>query len=95
MILNQNLAFSGVLGYPRLAVVGELGSNNIKSSWFLLLMFLYLPLAIWLSLVLVVLLSLTGACSPGLLALLGDEGQDLGADSSVAQGQLQGADGNL
>jgi hypothetical protein len=47
--------FSSVLGYPRLAMVGELSSDDAKYPWFLLLMFLPLPLAIWLSLVLVVL----------------------------------------
>jgi hypothetical protein len=35
-----------------LAVVGELGSDGAKWHWFLLLIFLSLPLAIWLSLVL-------------------------------------------
>jgi hypothetical protein len=44
--------FSGVLGYPGIAVVGELGSNDAKYLWFLLLMFLLLPLTIWISLVL-------------------------------------------
>jgi hypothetical protein len=44
--------FSGVLGYPGLAVVGELGSNGTKQHWLLLLIFLYSPSAIWLSLVL-------------------------------------------
>jgi hypothetical protein len=44
--------FSDVLRYPTLAVVGELGSDDPKQPWFLLLMFLPLPLAIWLSLVL-------------------------------------------
>ena len=45
--------FSGVLGYLELAVVGELGSDDAK---LLLVRFLYLPFAIWLSLV--ILLSL-------------------------------------
>ena len=44
--------FSGVLRYPGLAVVGELVSVDSKQPWFLLLIFLPLPLAIWLSLVL-------------------------------------------
>jgi hypothetical protein len=30
VILDQNLAFSGVLGYPRLAVMGELGFDDTK-----------------------------------------------------------------
>ena len=50
--------FSGVLGYPGLAIVGELGSDAAIMPWFLLVMFLPLPLAIWFSLVL---LSLAGA----------------------------------
>ena len=44
--------FSGVLGYPGLAVVGQLGSNGAMLPWFLLAMLLCLPFAIWLSLVL-------------------------------------------
>jgi hypothetical protein len=38
--------FSGVLWYPGLAVVGELGSDDAKYPSFLLLRFLHLPLAI-------------------------------------------------
>ena len=38
--------------YPGLAMVGELGSDDDKLPWFLLLMFLCLPPDIWLSLVL-------------------------------------------
>jgi hypothetical protein len=41
-----------VLGYPELAVAGELGSDDPIVYWLLLLMVLHLPLAIWLSLVL-------------------------------------------
>jgi hypothetical protein len=41
-----------MLGNPELAVMGELGSNGAKWHWYLLLMFLSLPLAIWLSLLL-------------------------------------------
>ena len=44
--------FSGVLGYPGLAVVGHLGYDDSNWHWFLLLMFLCLPLDIWLSLML-------------------------------------------
>ena len=44
--------FSGVLGYPGLAVLGELGSDEAKQTWFVSFMFLPLSLAIWLSLVL-------------------------------------------
>lgn len=42
----------GVLGYPGLAVVGELSSDGTKLNWLLLLMFLCLPFSILLSLVL-------------------------------------------
>jgi hypothetical protein len=45
--------FSGVSVYPGLAVVEELSSDYAKQPCCLLLMFLCLPLAIWLSLVLV------------------------------------------
>jgi hypothetical protein len=44
--------FSCVLVYPGLGVVGELRSDDAEYPWFLLLMFLCLSLAIWLSLVL-------------------------------------------
>ena len=46
--------FSGVLGYPRLTVVGELSSDAAILTRFLLVTFLCLPFAIWLSLALVV-----------------------------------------
>ena len=46
MILDLNLAFSGVLGYPGLTVVGILGSDDPEWSWFLLVRFLCLPYAI-------------------------------------------------
>ena len=39
--------FSGVLGYPGLAIVGVLGSYDAMWSWFLLVSFLSLPFAIW------------------------------------------------
>ena len=42
---------SGVLEYRGLAVV-ELGSDGAKLYWLLLVMFLFLPFAIWLSLLL-------------------------------------------
>ena len=42
-----------MLGYPGLAVVGELGSDGAKWHLFLLLMFLHFPLDIWLLLVLI------------------------------------------
>jgi hypothetical protein len=38
--------FSGVLGYPGLAVLGVLGSDYAKLSWLLLVRFC-LPFAIW------------------------------------------------
>ena len=44
---------SGInIGYPAFAVVGELGSDDAMEPWFLLFMFLPLPLDIWSSLVL-------------------------------------------
>ena len=75
MILNES-CFSRVLGYPGLAVVGELGYNDAKYPWFLLLMFLPLSVTICLSLVLAGLavsdfgLSLLQAC---VSLLLGDQ----------------------
>ena len=42
-----------MLGYPGLDVVGELGSDGAMLHWLLLSVFLHLPLAIWLSLMLV------------------------------------------
>ena len=75
MILNQSF-FSVVLGYPGLTVVGELDSDDAKYPCFLLLMFLPLPLDIWLSLALAGLtvsdcdLSLLQAC---VSVLLGDQ----------------------
>jgi hypothetical protein len=75
MILNQSLAFPVCWGYPGLAVEGEQSSDDAKCPWFLLLMFLPLPLDMWLSLVLAELvdsdcdLSLLLAC---LSTLLGD-----------------------
>jgi hypothetical protein len=47
--------FSSVAGYPGLAMVRELGSDDASYPWFLLLIFLCLPFTIWLSLVLPVL----------------------------------------
>jgi hypothetical protein len=38
--------FSGVLGYPELAEVGVLGSDDGEWSWILLVNFLCLPFAI-------------------------------------------------
>jgi hypothetical protein len=45
----------GVLGYPGLAVVGVLGSDDAQWSWFLLVRFFHFPFTIWSSLVLDVL----------------------------------------
>ena len=42
---------SDVLGYPELALVGELGSDGAKLHWCLLIKFLHLPFARWLPLV--------------------------------------------
>ena len=39
--------FLGVLGYPGLAEVGVLSSDDGEWSWFLLVRFLHLPFAIW------------------------------------------------
>jgi hypothetical protein len=39
-------SFSGVLGYPGLAEVGVLGSDDGEWSWFLLVRFLHLLFAI-------------------------------------------------
>lgn len=50
--LRSQSCSSGVLDYPLLAVLGELGSNGAILHWLLLIMFLHLPFAIWLSLVL-------------------------------------------
>jgi hypothetical protein len=41
-----------VSGYPELAIEGELGSDGAMLHWLLPIMFLYLPLAICVSLVL-------------------------------------------
>ena len=94
--------FSGVLGYPGLAVVGEMDADDAKQTWFLSLMFLPLPLslAIWLSLV------LAGLANSGyglslLLAfasvLLGDQFSPgrIWVWTTVVQGQFWGADRNL
>jgi hypothetical protein len=45
-------SFSDVLWYSGIAVVEKLDSYGAKTHWLLLLMFLNLPLTIWLSLVL-------------------------------------------
>jgi hypothetical protein len=39
--------FLGVLGYPGLAEVGVLGSDDGKCFWFLLVRFLHLLFALW------------------------------------------------
>jgi len=43
---------SGVLVYPELAIVGELGSDSVKLHWLLLIIFLCLPFSLCLSLAL-------------------------------------------
>ena len=50
MILNQSLAF--LVCWDIQGLCGELGSDDAKYPWFLLHMFLYLPFAFWLSVVL-------------------------------------------
>ena len=54
MLLNQGLDFRVCWGAPGLAEVGVPGSDDGEWSWFLLVRFLRLPLAIWYSLELVV-----------------------------------------
>jgi hypothetical protein len=44
--------FSHVMVYPGVAMVGELGFDDAKEPWFLLLMFLCLPPTFWLFVVL-------------------------------------------
>jgi len=51
VIFKSKSCFYGVFGYPVFSLVGELGSDDAKQSWFPLLRFLRLPLAIGLSLV--------------------------------------------
>jgi hypothetical protein len=43
---QSECCFLGMLGYPGLAVVGELGSDDAKQPWFLWVRFLYLPFTI-------------------------------------------------
>jgi hypothetical protein len=56
-VFKSESCFLGVLGYPGLAEVGVLGSNDGQWSWFLLIRFLCLPFAIWYSLVLVIIVA--------------------------------------
>jgi hypothetical protein len=44
---RSDSCFSGVLGYPGLAMEGVLGSFDAEWSWFLLIRFLHLPFTIW------------------------------------------------
>jgi hypothetical protein len=44
---NSGSSFSCVLGCPGMGEVGVLGSDDGEWSWFLLVRFLNLPLAIW------------------------------------------------
>jgi hypothetical protein len=44
--LKPESCFLGVLGYPGLAEVGVLGSDDGEWSWFLLVRFLSLPISI-------------------------------------------------
>ena len=97
MSFKSESLFSSVLVYPRFAVVGQVYMHDAKKSWFLLFMFLPLPLAIWLSLVLAVLavsdcdLSLLQAC---VSVLLGDQFSPGGiwVWRAVGQGHLHGID---
>ena len=49
---ESRFCFSGMVGYPGLAVFGELHSDGAMLPCFLLVIFLHLPFSIWLSLVL-------------------------------------------
>ena len=49
---SQHHCFSGVLGYPGHAVVGELDFDDTNLPWSMLLLFLPLCLTLWLFLVL-------------------------------------------
>ena len=44
---TSGFRFSGLFGYPGLAELGGLGSDDGELSWFLLAILLCLPLAIW------------------------------------------------
>jgi len=63
----------GMFGYPAFALVGDLGSDDAKQSWFLWLQFILFLLVIWLCLVLAVLavsnsgLTFLWACVPALV----------------------------
>jgi hypothetical protein len=48
--LRSHSCSSGLLGYPGLAIVGDLGSDGFILHWLLLIIFLHLPFTIWLSL---------------------------------------------
>ena len=99
MTLKSESFFYGVFGFPGLTVVDDLDSEDANWPWFLLLMFLPLHLAIWLSLVLVGL-----AVSDYGFSLLQHYVSVLPGDQffkggiwvlkAVAWDQLQGADGN-
>ena len=60
---KSETSFSCVLGYPGLALVGELDVDDTNLPWVLLLMILPLCPALWLSLMLAD-LSLIEACLP-------------------------------
>jgi len=49
--MRFKICFLGVLGYSWLAAVGEMGSEGAILHWLLLIIFLPLPLAVWLPLV--------------------------------------------
>jgi hypothetical protein len=74
--------FLCVFEYPGLDLVGEIGCDDDKKPWFLLLRFLCLPLALCLTLVLFCFavsdwnFSVLGACKPvilGVSTILGDQ----------------------
>jgi len=51
VIFKSKSCFSGLFQYPVYSLMGELGSDDVKYSWFLLLRFLCVPQGIELSLV--------------------------------------------
>ena len=69
IVFWERFLISGVLLYSGLAMVEELGSDNVHIYWFLLLMILCLPLTFWISLVFVSLGDCLESASfvPGLL----------------------------
>jgi hypothetical protein len=103
VIFKCKSCFSGVLGYPGLAMVGELDSDDTKYLWFLLIKFLCFFLLsgyLWCYLLLLVLTAACSSCDPvnlGVSALLGDQFflNWIWVWRAVSQGLLWGAKGDL